>query len=84
MSDVTGGDLWVRGGEVVSENGVRRADVVITGGVVAGVGEDLAAPEGHTEIDASGKVVAKGASLPRTPAAVPRQAASPLKPARSM
>lgn len=55
-----GGDLLVRGGDVVSEDGVARLDVMVRGGVVAALGEGLAAEEGTTVLDAAGKLVLPG------------------------
>src|SRR5690349_20705241 len=45
-------DIVIRGGLVVSENGIERADVAIAGEVIAAIGADL--PGGRTEIDARG------------------------------
>src|SRR3954452_5211392 len=59
----TGGDprrlavRLIRGGTVVTESGVRRADVGIDGGRVAAVGEELA---GDTFLDATGLHVLPG------------------------
>lgn len=47
-------DLFVRGGEVVSPEGVARADVLIRGGVVSAVGPDLSAPAGVAVLEAAG------------------------------
>ncbi len=52
--------VMVRGGTVVDETGERRADVVVTDGVVTAVGPDLAVPTGVTVLDAAGCVVAPG------------------------
>lgn len=54
-------DLIVRGGHVVDGTGAPgfRGDVRVRGGRIAEVGPDLA-PDGETEIDAGGAVVAPG------------------------
>ncbi len=55
-----GSELVVRGGTVVDAGGARRADVRVVDGLVAEVGEALAAPAGATELDAGGCLVAPG------------------------
>ncbi len=60
MSDAMGGNLLVRGGDVVAEDGVRRADVLVKSGVVVSVEGGLAAPDGCAVIDAAGKLVFPG------------------------
>ncbi len=50
----------LRGGTLVDASGRRRADVVVSGGVVAAVGTDLDPPSGALQLDASGAVVAPG------------------------
>jgi len=60
MSETMGGDLLVRGGDVVTEDAVLRADVLIRGGAVAEVAEGLSAPDGCDVLDASGKLVFPG------------------------
>lgn len=57
---MSGGDLLVRGGELVGPDGVRRADVAILGGRVHEVGPDLLAPPGAQILDASGRLVLPG------------------------
>ncbi|MEZ6017785.1 MAG: dihydroorotase [Planctomycetota bacterium] len=61
-NDVTGADLVVVGGDVVSEYGVHRADVWIQAGLVRMVGADVArlAPTGTAQLDAAGKLVFPG------------------------
>jgi dihydroorotase len=54
------GDVLVRGGDVVGTDGVETKDVLVRDGVVAAVGDGLAADEGTTVIDASGKLVLPG------------------------
>jgi imidazolonepropionase-like amidohydrolase len=52
----------IRGGTVLDGNGNERADadVLIVDGKIAGVGANLTAPAGATEIDARGKFVTPG------------------------
>jgi dihydroorotase len=50
----------VRGGRVVDATGARFADVLVAGGRVAAVGDDLPAPAGADVLDAGGCVVAPG------------------------
>ncbi|HXQ75111.1 MAG TPA: dihydroorotase [Acidimicrobiales bacterium] len=52
--------VMVRGGTVVDETGERRADVVITDGVVTAVGPGLEVPTGATVLDAVDCLVAPG------------------------
>jgi dihydroorotase len=61
-SDAVGGDLLIRGGDVVSAYGVARADVWIERGVVRAVGVGVAglAPAGTPALDAAGKLVFPG------------------------
>ena len=54
------GNLLVRGGDVVSAEGVSAQDVAIRDGVVVALGEGLAADEGATVLDATGKLVFPG------------------------
>ena len=66
-----GFDLAVRGGTVVTPGGISRADIGITGGAIAGIGDGL---RGARELDAAGCVVLPGAvdvhvHLATTPAA---------------
>jgi N-acyl-D-amino-acid deacylase len=53
-------DLVIRGGTVVDGSGGKPfiGDVAIDGGLISAVGVSL--PKGHTEIDASGKIVTPG------------------------
>jgi dihydroorotase len=53
-------DVLLRGGTVIDPHGVRRADVAVSGKVVVGVGDDLAAPSGAVVLDATGCVVCPG------------------------
>jgi dihydroorotase len=53
-------DLVIRGGTVVDAGGSRRADVLVSGGMVVAVAEGLDAPSGATQLDAGGCVVAPG------------------------
>jgi dihydroorotase len=53
-------ELLVRGGTVVDIGGCRRADVRVTDGVVAEVGEGIDVPAGVTILDAGGCLVAPG------------------------
>ena len=54
--------LLIRGGRVLdpSQDLDARRDVLVVDGLVAGVGEELDAPEGAQEIDASGLLVTPG------------------------
>ena len=60
------GDILIRGGTVVSPDGRRRADVLCRGGIIADVGEGLAAPAGAEIIDAGGCFVLPGGVDPHT------------------
>src|SRR5262245_27195107 len=51
-------ELVIRGGTVVTEQAVDRADVAIVGEHIAAIGIDL--PGGTREIDARGKMVMPG------------------------
>ena len=51
-------DLVVRGGDIVTTDGVRCADLAIEDGVIAAIGEEL--PGGRNEIDATGLTVLPG------------------------
>ncbi|MDP9420141.1 MAG: dihydroorotase [Actinomycetota bacterium] len=53
-------DLVVRGGTVLDQLGRRPADVVVTDGVVAAVGQGLQAPGGARILDAGGCLVSPG------------------------
>jgi len=53
-------ELVIRGGTVVDAGGSRRADVAVSGGVVAGVAEGIEATHGATVLDAGGCWVAPG------------------------
>ncbi|HEV3401883.1 MAG TPA: dihydroorotase [Acidimicrobiales bacterium] len=50
----------VRGGRVVDVTGSRLADVLVVGGRVAAVGDEVSAPTGADVLDAAGCVVAPG------------------------
>jgi len=52
--------LLIRGGEVVDQQGRRRADVAIDGERIVAVGAGLDVPAGATVLDASGAVVCPG------------------------
>ena len=52
--------LVIRGGHVVDQHGVRRADVVVSGGVVRDVGDRVEVPRSSTVLDAGGCLVAPG------------------------
>lgn len=54
------GTVVVRGGTVLDAGGERRADVVITNGIVAEVGPNLKAPARSQVLDASGCLVMPG------------------------
>jgi len=56
----------IRGGTVVTDGGQRRADVLVQEGLVAAVGEGLAAPAGAEVIDAGGCLVMPGGVDPHT------------------
>jgi dihydroorotase len=53
-------NLLVRGGTVTDETGERRADVAVSSGVIAAVGDSLDVPSGATVLDAGGCLVAPG------------------------
>ena len=55
-----GAGLLIRGGTVLDADGERRADVLVSFGVVQAVGEGLEAPRGSRVLDAGGCVVAPG------------------------
>jgi dihydropyrimidinase len=57
---------WIRGGTVVTEEGRRRADLLVRDGVVAAVGEALEIPSGAEVIDAGGCLVMPGGVDPHT------------------
>jgi len=59
---VGGRPVVVRGGRVVdpSQDLDARVDLLLAGGVVAGLGESIDAPDGAQEVDASGLVVCPG------------------------
>mgnify|MGYP002336006877 CR=1 FL=1 len=52
--------ILFRGGEVIDETGTRRADVLVSDGVVGDVGESLEPPAGVTVLDVDGCVVSPG------------------------
>ena len=56
MSDV----IVLRGGEVLDENGTRRADVLVADGQVREVGDTIDAPAGAQMLELDGCVVAPG------------------------
>lgn len=53
-------DLIVRGGRVVTTDGVTEADVAITGGRIVGLGTPQSLPQARRVIDARGKYVLPG------------------------
>ncbi len=53
-------NLLVRGGTVIDETGERRADVAVSSGSIAAVGDSLDAPDGATVLEAGGCLVAPG------------------------
>ncbi len=59
-------DTLVRGGTVVTEEGQRRADVLVSGERIAAVGEGLEAPAGAEVIDAGSCFVLPGGVDPHT------------------
>ncbi|MCZ7536210.1 MAG: hypothetical protein M5T61_09950 [Acidimicrobiia bacterium] len=61
MTDALPLDLLVRGGTVVTDGAVRRADVGVRGGVVAGIWEDGGPQAAASVVDATGKIVMPGA-----------------------
>ncbi|NJD27386.1 MAG: amidohydrolase family protein [Chloroflexi bacterium] len=61
MTDALPLDLLVRGGTVVTDGAVRRADVGVRGGVVAGIWEDGGPQAAASGVDATGKIVMPGA-----------------------
>ena len=52
--------LVLRGGEVIDENGSRRADVLVADGTVREVGDAMEAPAGATVLEVDGCVVSPG------------------------
>ena len=56
----------IRGGTVVSAEGETRADVLMSGETIVGVGKDLDVPAGTTVVDASGAWVIPGGIDPHT------------------
>ena len=53
-------NLLIQGGTVIDASGSRRADVVVTDGLIAEVGENLCAPSGATVLDVDGCMVSPG------------------------
>ena len=53
-------EIVIRGGTVIDPTGERRADVRVREGLVAEVGEELAAEPGATVLDAAGCIVSPG------------------------
>ncbi|HYM66441.1 MAG TPA: dihydropyrimidinase [Patescibacteria group bacterium] len=53
--------MLIRGGTVIDQDGVRRADVLIEGERIAAVGPDLEPHGGHQVVDAGGAYVIPGA-----------------------
>jgi len=53
-------DVIIEGGTVVDATGTRRADVLLSDGRIAAVGDDLEAPKGALRFDAGGCLVAPG------------------------
>ncbi|MGA3146201.1 MAG: dihydroorotase [Acidimicrobiales bacterium] len=63
IGDRPGGDLptvVIRGGTVIDEHGERRADVLVTDGLVAALDDEITGPTGALVLDATGCVVAPG------------------------
>ena len=58
--------MLIRGGTVVNHDASRRADVLIDGGRIVAVGEELEAPAGAEIIDAGGAYVLPGGIDPHT------------------
>lgn len=58
--------ILVRGGTVVNADQSARADVLIDGGQILGVGPDLEAPAGAEIVDAGGALVMPGGIDPHT------------------
>lgn len=58
--------ILVRGGTVVNADISKRADVLIAGGLIAEVGENLEAPAGAEIVDAGGMLVMPGGIDPHT------------------
>jgi dihydroorotase len=50
----------IRGGTVIDQNGERRADVLVTDGLVNALDEEISPPRGAVVLDAGGCVVAPG------------------------
>ncbi|HLQ60723.1 MAG TPA: dihydropyrimidinase [Candidatus Acidoferrales bacterium] len=57
--------MLIKGGEVVGEGGVARADLLVEGERITAVGEDLRA-DGHEVLDATGLYVLPGVVDPHT------------------
>jgi dihydropyrimidinase len=66
----------ISGGTVVTEEGRRRADLLVRDGLVAAVGEALEAPAGAERIDAGGCFVMPGGIDPHTHMQLPTRAPS--------
>ena len=58
--------LLIKGGTVVTAEDSFRADVVCNEGIIQAVGENVDAPAGATEVDASGQYVMPGGIDPHT------------------
>jgi dihydropyrimidinase len=58
--------LFIRGGTVVNHDASRRADVIVDGGTIVAVGENLEPPAGAEVIDAGGCYVLPGGIDPHT------------------
>ena len=58
--------LHIKGGTVVTADETRRADVLVEGGVIVAVGEELDVPAGAETIDAGGCYVMPGGIDPHT------------------
>src|ERR1700689_529899 len=56
----------IRGGTVVNHDNARRADVLIDGGTIVAVGDNLQAPAGAEVVDAGGCYVMPGGIDPHT------------------
>jgi dihydroorotase len=57
---VTDPTLVIRGGSVLTPDGVRRLDLAVADGVIVELAESVAAPSGVTVLDASGCLIGPG------------------------
>jgi dihydropyrimidinase len=67
--------LWIRNGLLVSSTAVQHGDLILSGGKIEAMGQELEAPEGpYTELDASEKWILPGAIDPHVHMQLPTPA----------